>query len=483
MNNDDTRDVTASSAADDAAPLAVWAPQDEQRKKRRRWPWIVAIPAVGLIAGLAITSTVLIAPGVSAAGVPIGGLTREAAAKTISDKLANTVVTVKTPEGSVNLTGTDLGASIDAGTLADDAHKNFPLWNLTGWSDEEVKGLVALDEGTAAEALKKATPTSYTDPVEATVKFDGKAFVATASANGTGIPLEPVREALQKALASDEKKVTLAVETAPIEPTLTTAEVKGAVDKLNGIVSTIGFYVGDERTVPVDPGTAASWLNYKIADDGTLTIAADEAAIAKVVPSLKQAIDRPAKDGKVITDSYGEVLQTLEEGQDGRTIGDTSKVAATFAAQLAEGNAKYELPVAVVKAKTTTLERSIDVNLSTQTVTVYENGQVVRSMLASTGTSAHPTHTGEFRVNSHVWEQNMGSCDSQGKFVPGGTFDYCTANVKTVMYFNGDEGFHGTWWHSNFGTPMSHGCVNLSEPDAYWLYEWTPEGTQVSVHY
>jgi lipoprotein-anchoring transpeptidase ErfK/SrfK len=42
---------------------------------------------------------------------------------------------------------------------------------------------------------------------------------------------------------------------------------------------------------------------------------------------------------------------------------------------------------------------------------------------------------------------------------------------------------HAAYWLSNFGTPMSHGCVNLSAPDARWLYNWAPVGTRVVTHY
>jgi hypothetical protein len=31
---------------------------------------------------------------------------------------------------------------------------------------------------------------------------------------------------------------------------------------------------------------------------------------------------------------------------------------------------------------------------------------------------------------------------------------------------------HGTYWHNNFGSRMSHGCVNLPNPAARWLYRW-----------
>ncbi|HJA03525.1 MAG TPA: L,D-transpeptidase, partial [Candidatus Microbacterium stercoravium] len=62
-------------------------------------------------------------------------------------------------------------------------------------------------------------------------------------------------------------------------------------------------------------------------------------------------------------------------------------------------------------------------------------------------------------------------------------FDYCTANVPYVTYFNGDQGFHGTYWHNNFGPGayMSHGCVNLREGDAEWVYRFLQVGSPVSV--
>jgi lipoprotein-anchoring transpeptidase ErfK/SrfK len=50
------------------------------------------------------------------------------------------------------------------------------------------------------------------------------------------------------------------------------------------------------------------------------------------------------------------------------------------------------------------------------------------------------------------------------------------------MYFYQGYGTHGTYWHTNFGQPMSHGCVNMTIGDAQWLYNWAPVGTLVVVH-
>jgi len=60
---------------------------------------------------------------------------------------------------------------------------------------------------------------------------------------------------------------------------------------------------------------------------------------------------------------------------------------------------------------------------------------------------------------------------------------YYVRDVPWVMYFYKSYGIHGTWWHNNFGTPMSAGCVNMTIPDAEWMYSWAQLGTIVKVHY
>jgi lipoprotein-anchoring transpeptidase ErfK/SrfK len=113
----------------------------------------------------------------------------------------------------------------------------------------------------------------------------------------------------------------------------------------------------------------------------------------------------------------------------------------------------------------------IDVNLSQQMVYAYAGDTVVNSFLVSTGTWLHPTVTGKY----HVYVKYRYT-DMTGP-------DYYLPNVPYTMYFYKGYGLHGTYWHHNFGTPMSHGCVNLSIPDAQWLYSFSSVGTLVNVHY
>jgi lipoprotein-anchoring transpeptidase ErfK/SrfK len=114
--------------------------------------------------------------------------------------------------------------------------------------------------------------------------------------------------------------------------------------------------------------------------------------------------------------------------------------------------------------------RWIDVDLSKQTVTAYEDGTPVRTTLASTGLPQTPTPVGQFRV----WIK-LRTDDMSGP-------DYYIEDVPFVMYFHGGYGLHGVTWHANFGHPMSHGCVNLPTEEAAWLFDWAEVGTLVNIH-
>jgi lipoprotein-anchoring transpeptidase ErfK/SrfK len=65
--------------------------------------------------------------------------------------------------------------------------------------------------------------------------------------------------------------------------------------------------------------------------------------------------------------------------------------------------------------------------------------------------------------------------------VLGGEY-YNVPDVPDVMYFTDfGHALHGTYWHNNFGTPMSHGCVNLPMDVAAWMYQWASVGTRVEI--
>lgn len=115
--------------------------------------------------------------------------------------------------------------------------------------------------------------------------------------------------------------------------------------------------------------------------------------------------------------------------------------------------------------------RWIDVDLTHQMLYAYEGDTVVASFLVSTGVAAHPTVTGQY----HIYVKYVSTLMTG----PG----YYLPNVPYTMYFYQGYGIHGTYWHHNFGTPMSHGCVNMETSDAEWMFNWASIGTLVNIHY
>ena len=115
--------------------------------------------------------------------------------------------------------------------------------------------------------------------------------------------------------------------------------------------------------------------------------------------------------------------------------------------------------------------RWIEVNLSEQTLTAWQGDVAVMHTYISSGRSPTPTVTGRFKIGQKYSSQRMVGPD------------YDLPGVPWVMYFYGGYAIHGAYWHNNFGTPMSHGCVNMTPGESQILYNWAPAGTEVYVHY
>ncbi len=107
--------------------------------------------------------------------------------------------------------------------------------------------------------------------------------------------------------------------------------------------------------------------------------------------------------------------------------------------------------------------------LSQQMLYAYEGETLVRSTLISSGTWQFPTVQGTYHIYARYKSARMRG--------PG----YDLSNVPYVMYFFKGYGLHGTYWHNNFGTPMSHGCVNMPTAEAECAFNWSTYGTPVIV--
>lgn len=120
---------------------------------------------------------------------------------------------------------------------------------------------------------------------------------------------------------------------------------------------------------------------------------------------------------------------------------------------------------------TVTNGKQIIVDLSDQRIFAYQDGQLLNTVIVSTGLPGTPTVTGDFNI---YWKLTSQTMSGPGYYLPG---------VPWVMYFYAGYAIHGTYWHNNFGQPMSHGCVNLPTDQAAWFFNFAEVGTPVRVIY
>jgi lipoprotein-anchoring transpeptidase ErfK/SrfK len=124
-------------------------------------------------------------------------------------------------------------------------------------------------------------------------------------------------------------------------------------------------------------------------------------------------------------------------------------------------------------------EKRIEVSIDTQTLQAYERDSLVFDTKISSGLKDEgdisdgriptDTPTGRFRIGNKMPSRHMGD----GEIVST-ISDYELLGVPWVCYFHETgAAFHGTYWHDNFGRKMSHGCINMRNQDAKWLYLWT----------
>jgi lipoprotein-anchoring transpeptidase ErfK/SrfK len=117
-------------------------------------------------------------------------------------------------------------------------------------------------------------------------------------------------------------------------------------------------------------------------------------------------------------------------------------------------------------------DKALVVDLQKQSLVAYEGEKVVNVFRISSGARSEEggfaTPKGVFRTTSKRPCRHMYAPPSEfgtGFDLPG---------VPWISYFTGDGvGFHGTYWHNDFGVPHSHGCINMSPQAAKWVYRWT----------
>ena len=145
------------------------------------------------------------------------------------------------------------------------------------------------------------------------------------------------------------------------------------------------------------------------------------------------------------------------------------------------GGDNYYVPVAAVRLiasdelnplSPNAVNKSIRIDTTAQTITAYEDEAPVLTARTSSGGEFGSgkdfrTPLGDYVIDRKRPSRHMAAGDLAADDA------YDLPGVPWVSYFNGGIAIHGTYWHNDYGRPWSHGCINVSPPDAKWFYRWT----------
>lgn len=113
--------------------------------------------------------------------------------------------------------------------------------------------------------------------------------------------------------------------------------------------------------------------------------------------------------------------------------------------------------------------QSIVVDISEQRLTAYAYGIPVNTFLISSGTYTYPTPYGKTPITAKIPMKDYGG------------IGYWLPNTPWNLRFRTHYYIHTAYWHNNFGHRMSHGCINVKEENAKWIYDWANVGTMVEI--
>jgi len=428
-------------------------------------------------------------PKVTVAGIKIGGKT-PAEAKYILQNYVN-----KQNENGPEITYADqtvkpkleeIGATFNVDKTVTNAYNYGRKGSVTEKVKDNAQMLVKpynvtlspeINEQKLDEYLSQIAQVVEVAPENANLVISGGNISLVPAKTGRGLDKDKLKSDLNNLVNSKQFNGKITLVTSDLPPKIldeATSEAKIEAEKYM-LAAPINITF-ENQTFVADKGSVGSWIVFS-ENGNKLDADVSTAKIGDYAGWIASQIEIPMVN-KEIMEGTGEVIN---EGQDGRGV-DTGRLTSELQARVISATTGSAISVGtfpILKGEVTKNPhaqpgrypgRYVDINLSEQTLYAFEGNKLVNQFLVSTGLTG-PTPTGEFSVYAKDRSTLM---DGPGYYLP---------NVEWVSWFSGDYSIHGTYWHNNFGNPMSHGCVNASNGDAEWLFGWDEVGTPVYIHW
>lgn len=438
-----------------------------------------------------------VAPGVDFGDASITrnltGYQEDSVIKTVQNAVDHSELEISDDQGnSIDADLSQLGVKIDKNATVKaimNAKRDNLFTRIMPWVHQTVSLKAVRDDSTLDSYLlhKFIREKDRAVPYSAVFDKDSESYKVEDGIPGRTIETMSVREAVKKLIAYPGKTVKVSVTSRRTDAPIKLDAAQKLVNDLNKLLEKkITFNNGDGKDFTVPKEAIASWINIK-ADTTrrklSYTIDADKADyyLSQVLP---KELNQQKINQEDAIDKEGRFIFTTLKGSNGVEINYSNSVAKKAVESLRNGNDfKMAVPAKITKftVEKKLVEMRIVVDKTTQTASVYKNDELVKTFPVCTGKrGADDSASGTFFIYLRYASQDMRGRNGDGS-------PYFSPGVRWVSYYHGGEGFHTASWNykgiatgdaANHG---SHGCINMYEQDARWIFENCPRGTIVQI--
>jgi lipoprotein-anchoring transpeptidase ErfK/SrfK len=431
-----------------------------------------------------------IMPGVVAAGQHLGGLTLPQAREVLQKQAAAYRLQLTVAAQHYELTAAQLGVTFDPEATLKSAYQTGRGSWLPPAHVEPVAMTYHLDRQQLASFATSVAAQVGVQPVDAGVVVSGSQLHTVPDKSGITVD----KLGLQRLIEHDLRfpgNAQLLLQPRPQVADIREGALAPTLAEAKRLMATPVVLTYNDKTFTPTQSDIGAWLTFE-KQQGDITAKlvpkVDTARLRGYIQKLANQLDVPPTPKKVNIENG--VSKVTQEGANGLAIDQDKAVAAVSAAVMASQPltftiTSHEVPFKTISTTFITLDygRYIEVNLSKQHLWVWQDHAVIyESPVTSGATGAgFPTVTGLFSIyykttNTHLIGNQYG---------PRYNYDVF---VKYWMPFYSGFGLHdASWRNGNFGGSDyyyggSHGCINLPEATAEFIYNWSEIGTPVWVH-
>lgn len=475
---------------------------------RPRHPWrtfFITLFALALIVGLGVGTWAYrdyyanrALPHTSLGGVDISGFT-EGQVKKVCGKINRAAEVKLTGDVDMTVPATALGTSVDTeATLAQIFPKHRSLrQSLRALVEyQELQPAVKTDDRLAAYAahsLQTKTPPTVVDPAIVVDEENGT-FQVREGQPGRGVDSGDILKAAAAALQNYPQPTTSEIKLKQVQPLPPEESFPHQIELANQLIAPQIRLWDKWRLIQPTRVDKMKWVDFPALGSGQVEPKINpDKVLAWVEAVAEEKVNYFPVMGQRRVTRDGKLLELLRQAQDGTEVSNADTLARGIVAALNKGEGyDGDFETRVVEGKyedektNETLampynpgpkEKWISVDLVHHTVTAYVGKEIVYGPRAVvTGSLPSPTPVGVFHIFDKRPSQTMEGDGWDGHY---------KVYTPWVQYFYRDYALHGAPWRYHFVyNPYggSHGCVNLDDEAAKWLYDWADYGTTVVTH-